>query len=109
MTVKAALETKQMVYFCVQCHQFLGWCDCCEPPGCSLGMEEYAQLTLAFSEAFEGTQWDNVPWCYMPERIIKEMANRARKKVMPHAELSFEPPRCSGCEERAMNGGQHDS
>lgn len=104
MDKQSTTEVKQIVYFCTHCQEFQGWCDCCEPPGCSLSIEDRERLTNTYLDliCFK-TMWGDVPMWQIPTRVIKRMAKKAIEEVMPHAELSFEPPRCITCEQNAMD------
>lgn len=98
--VEGGYGMSDIVYFCLNCRNFMGWCDCCEPPGCSLSPENRDKLEDVYLQLYKGTVWDKIPQYQIPLKMIKNFARQAVKKVLPQSSLSFEPPRCPTCEDR---------
>ena len=99
----AMIEPKNdVVYFCLACQHFTGFCNCCEPPGCSLSAENAEKLEDTYLKLFIGTVWDKIPSGRVPLNVQKRFARKSLKIILPDAQLSFEPPRCPTCEDREV-------
>jgi len=91
MRVKGTRE----LYFCLRCHRFQWYCDCCFP---AYELDDITnRLEIEYLNSLEGTIWEKKSLWEIPVRVVKSKVKQTISRTYPHIPVSF-TKFCRHCE-----------